>query len=408
MSRRWFAPAPSAPPAGRAELRVGIPRVLNVWSTHRFWLGFLVALGFDARKIVFSGDTAEEQGREFGRGRGTVDCCYPVKCMSGHYGELLFGQKRKIDLLLSPMIRSLPSFLNGQVVDSLACPRVMAAPENIKAGFMKEKDVFAENGVKYLAPFVSLAEPAIVPKQLFRALKEAIPDLTPAETEQAVAAGFAALGAFNREMRQKARDILAWCAGNDRPCILVLARPYHMDSGIGHEIEADLQAYGYPILWAQYFPIDADLMEWLFGDDVRVGKLASPFDIKDVWPSSYSANTNEILWGAKVGARVPWVSCVVRLVSYECGMDQPTLTPVQKIVENSGTLFFSFQDLDATKPAGSVKIRVETIAYYLERASTGIIARKKRRIAPGPLLSAGASELQAMTFSQSLAGGSRA
>jgi len=33
-------------------------------------------------------------------------------------------------------------------------------------------------------------------------------------------------------------------------------------------------------------------------------------------------------------------------------MDQPTLTPVQQIVERSGTLFFSFQDLDSTKPAG--------------------------------------------------------
>jgi predicted nucleotide-binding protein (sugar kinase/HSP70/actin superfamily) len=133
-------------------------------------------------------------------------------------------------------------------------------------------------------------------------------------------------------------------------------------------------------------------MDWLFGADVRSGALSSPFDIRDVWPSSYSGNTNEILWGAKAGARVPWISCVIRLASYECGMDQPTLTPVQKIVEGSGTLFFSFQDLDATKPAGSVKIRVETIAYYLERGSAAIIERKKRRIgSPGPLLPADAA-----------------
>jgi hypothetical protein len=43
----------------------------------------------------------------------------------------------------------------------------------------------------------------------------------------------------------------------------------------------------------------------------------------------------------------------------------------------SGTLFFSFQDLDATKPAGSVKIRVDTVAYYLQRSSAAIIAAKK-------------------------------
>ncbi len=379
--RKWFAPPPSAAPKARARLRVGIPRVLNIWSTHQFWVSFLHYLGIAADHIVFSGDTAEDQGREYGRGRGTVDCCYPVKCISGHYGELIFGQKRKIDILLSPMIRSLPSFLNGHVANSLSCPRVMAAPENIKAGFLKEKDIFAAQGISYVTPLVCLAEPLLVPKQLYATLKEVIPNLSLPEVRRAVTAGFAALEAFNHSTRKKAREILEWCAHDDRPCILILARPYHMDPGIGHEIEADLQAYGYPILWGQYLPTDPDLMGWLFGEDVRSGVIGSPFDIRDVWPSSYSGNTNEILWAAKVGARLPWVTCVVRLVSYECGMDQPTFTPVQRIVEDSGTLFFSFQDLDSTKAVGAAKIRIETIAYYLARSSARIIDRKKQQLA---------------------------
>lgn len=83
-------------------MRVGIPRTLNQWSTHQFWLGFLEELGIG--KIDFSSDTSEEQARQFGKGRGTVDCCYPVKCMSGHYGEFLARKAhRKIDVLLSPI-----------------------------------------------------------------------------------------------------------------------------------------------------------------------------------------------------------------------------------------------------------------------------------------------------------------
>ena len=78
-------------------------------------------------------------------------------------------------------------------------------------------------------------------------------------------------------------------------------------------------------------------------------------------------NTNEILWGAKVGTRCPWTTCVIHFSSYECGMDQPTYTPVQKIVEATGTLYFKFGDLDATKPCGSVKIRVQTIVHYVEK-----------------------------------------
>src|SRR5262249_15283067 len=79
----------------------------------------------------------------------------------------------------------------------------------------------------------------------------------------------------------------------------------------------------------------------------------------------------------KAAARIPWIACVVRMSSYECGMDQPTYTPVQQIVERSGTLFFSFQDLDSTKPSGSAKIRVETITHYLEQNGASIISRKK-------------------------------
>jgi predicted nucleotide-binding protein (sugar kinase/HSP70/actin superfamily) len=385
----WFAPKLSAgskpkPEKTRSELRIGIPRVLNIWSTHQFWVGFFAALGIE--RLVFSSATSEEQGRTFAGGRGTVDCCYPVKAMSGHYGELIFGQKRKIDILFSPLIRNLPSPLFGHVTDTLSCPRVMAAPENIKAGFIKQADVFAEQGIRYVAPLVCLAEPRLVPKQLYQAFAPAIPGLTLAETDKAVAAGFAALDNFNRMARAQSRDILRSCAEHNKPCILVLARPYHMDPGIGHEIEVDLQAHGYPILWAQYLPTDDDLMDWMFGEEVQSGAISSPFDIADVWPSSYSGNTNEILWGAKVAARLPWVTCVIRLVSYECGMDQPTFTPVQQIVESSGTLFFSFQDLDSTKPAGSVKIRIETIAHYLSRHSQRIMQEKlARTTAPCPL-----------------------
>jgi predicted nucleotide-binding protein (sugar kinase/HSP70/actin superfamily) len=373
----------------RSQLRVGIPRVLNLWSTHQFWIGFLEALGIDARHIEFSSHTSEEQMREFGKGRGTVDCCYPVKCISGHYGELLQNKKRKIDVLLSPMIYTLPSALGGHVAASLACPRVMAAPENIKSGFLKEKDIFAELGVRYAAPLVSLDDPPLVPKQLYEGLRHAIPNLSMAETRNAVQNGYRSLDDHVRRLRAKSREILESCARSNRPCLLVIARPYHMDPGIGHEIEGDLQVNGYPVLWAQYLPTDPDLMQWMFGREIAEGIIRSALDISDVWPSSYSANTNEILWGAKFAARMPWIACVVRLASYECGMDQPSYSPVQQIVERSGTLFFSFQDLDSTKPAGSVKIRVETITHYLQKHAQEIIAKKRAASSPDcPLLEA--------------------
>src|SRR5262245_53668197 len=206
-------PSPEPPTKPRDRLRVGIPRVLNLWSTHQFWVGFFEALGIDARRLEFSSDSSEDQSRQFGKGRGTVDCCYPVKCISGHYGELLARDKHhKIDVLFSPMIYSLPSYLNGHVLASLACPRVMAAPENIKAGFLKETDVFAEHGVRYAAPLVSLGDAPLVPKQLYAGLRDALPDLTLKETRHAVEAGYRALENYGASLRAGARSVLARCA----------------------------------------------------------------------------------------------------------------------------------------------------------------------------------------------------
>jgi len=60
--------------------------------------------------------------------------------------------------------------------------------------------------------------------------------LTLEETKEAVAKGYETLNAFNTGARRQGRQVLERCAAEDRPCLLVVARPYHMDPGIGHEI----------------------------------------------------------------------------------------------------------------------------------------------------------------------------
>jgi predicted nucleotide-binding protein (sugar kinase/HSP70/actin superfamily) len=267
----------------------------------------------------------------------------------------------------------------------------MAGPENIRAGFVKESDVFGDNGIQYTAPFVNMAEPEMVPKQMYDGMKDVF-DLDMAETQRAVDAGYKALKEFNTKAQAETRKVLEWCARNNKPCVMVLARPYHMDPGIGHEIEGDLQAHGYPIVWLQYMPVDSDLLNWIFGEEVQAKKIRSPLDISDVWTSSNSSNTNEIMWGAKFAARFPWITCVLRLSSYECGMDQPTYTPVQKTVEAAGTLFFKFGDLDSTKPAGGIRIRIETIVHYLAKYSDAIIQKKLALLPPDCPLLANAPE----------------
>ena len=57
--------------------------------------------------------------------------------------------------------------------------------------------------------------------------------------------------------------------------------------------------------------------------------------------------------------------------------DAPIYGVVEGIIEQSGTPYFCFKDLDENKPTGSIKIRVETIDYFLQRYREEVIRKRK-------------------------------
>jgi hypothetical protein len=52
---------------------------------------------------------------------------------------------------------------------------------------------------------------------------------------------------------------------------------------------------------------------------------------------------------------------------------------VEEIVQNAGTPYFCFKDIDENKPAGSIKIRIETITYFLKRYREDVIMKKQKK-----------------------------
>ena len=85
-----------------------------------------------------------------------------------------------------------------------------------------------------------------------------------------------------------------------------------------------------------------------------------------MWKNAYSGSTNIKIWAAKFTARHPNL-VALEISNFKCGHDAPIYTVIEDIIENSGTPYFSFKDLDENKPTGSIKIRVETIDYFLKR-----------------------------------------
>ena len=96
------------------------------------------------------------------------------------------------------------------------------------------------------------------------------------------------------------------------------------------------------------------------------GIISHPPDITDAWKNAFSASTNQKIWAAKFTARHPNL-VALELSNFKCGHDAPTYTVIEQIIARSGTPYFAFKDIDENKPSASIKIRVETIHYFLTR-----------------------------------------
>ena len=359
----------------RGKLRIGIPRVLNIYTYAPLFNGYFESLGVQPENIVYSDYTSSELYRA-GASRGAIDPCFPAKIGISHVYNLIQEKHRKkpLNVIFFPMYDVLHSPL-VKLTGTNACPTVTATPETVKAAFTKENDVFAEHNVKYIDPVLNFADRKLFAYQMLQAWQVVL-GLSQEENDRAIESGFNALKDYETSIRRRARAVMDQLEREDRIGIVMLGRPYHHDPGLNHEILDEFQKLGYPIFSQNTLPLDEDLLERLFGEEVRAGVISSPLDIGDAWKNSYSCSTNHKVWAAKFTARHPNL-VALEISSFKCGHDAPIYGVIEGIIEQSGTPYFCFKDLDENKPSGSIKIRVETIDYFLRRYREEVIRKRK-------------------------------
>jgi predicted CoA-substrate-specific enzyme activase len=360
----------------RAELKIGMARALNMYSCGPFFTAYFESLGLKAENLIWSEYTSEQLYKE-GAKRGAIDPCFPSKVGIPHVHNLLYTihPKKQLDVVFFPMIDVLPSFLRNTQA-SRACPTVTATPAAVKAAFTKEGDLFKEKGVIWKDTLIDLYDLTICSRQMYNDWKDVL-GLSEEENYRACEEGFKAIDKFFGSMRDQARDILKRLEAETKLGIVLLGRPYHHDPGINHEILEEFQKLGYPIFSQDSLPLDDEIVWKLFGDDVKLGLIEHPLDISDAWKNSYSENTSRKVFTAKYIARHPNL-VALELSSFKCGHDAPIYTVVEEIVEHSGTPYFCFKDIDENKPTGSIKIRVETIGYFLKRYREDMVRNKQK------------------------------
>ncbi len=368
---RWRTPGTS-PRKVREELRIGIPRVLNLYATGAFFRAWLEASGIQPSNIIFSDFTTDALYRA-GANRGAIDPCFPSKVALAHVHNLLHVHhaRKPLDAIFLPMFEAVATPLL-HTIGQHACPTVMATPETVKAAYLNGGNEFEQFGIQYLNPLVHMVDHDLLARQLWKAWQPLL-GLSEQDSAQAVELALAVQRDFEQNLRSRARQALDDLERAGRLGIVLLARPYHHDPGLSHGIAAEFQKRGFPVFSQSTLPLDEDLLQRLFAPDIAAGHIEHPLEIRDVWKHAYSSSTNMKIWAAKFTARHPNL-IGVELSNFRCGHDAPTYRLLENILEYAGKPYFSFKDLDENKAAGAMKIRFDTIDYFLTKHRQQLIA----------------------------------
>ncbi len=379
VARRRWRPADRTGPANQAareKLRIGLPRCLDMWSTAPFWRAYFASAGIPHKNLVFSGESGERMFTE-GAKYGAVDPCYPAKVVQAHLHDLLFHHHtadHPLHYIFFPTVTQTLGALSA--ARSHACPVVSGTPNVIKAAFTKETDYFKARGIEYLDPAFTFADLAVLRAQLHQVWGERLRISRP-ESDRAVEAGLRALAAYESDLQRKGREILDAAERENRFCLLLLGRPYHLDPGLNHGVPEMLQTLGYPVITLRSIPRDPEWLARFFKEDLESGRIADPFDIGDVWPEAHTANSSLKVWGLKFAARHPNVA-VVDLSSFKCGHDAPIYGLIDNIVTTANVPYLALHDLDANRPTGTLMIRLRTFAHALGLRQEHLAERRRK------------------------------
>ena len=148
---RGFERSSPADAAFRKAIKIGMPRVLNMYGTAPLWRTYFEALGIRKNNIIWSIESSEEMFTEGGK-YGSVDPCYPSKVVQAHIHNLIFEKHEgrrtgPLNYIFFPGLTHVPTWVS-HVLDSASCPIVAGTPKVIKAAFTKEVDFFARAGIE--------------------------------------------------------------------------------------------------------------------------------------------------------------------------------------------------------------------------------------------------------------------
>lgn len=319
-------------PEFEGKLRIGIPRVLNMYEDFPFWFTFFNQLGCE---VVLSDYTTKDQ---YNKAIDTIPsdtACYPAKAVHGHIRDLAQAQ---VDLIWYPCIQHGPKEFSRD--NNYHCPMVISYPELIRNNM---QDVMGKT--PFYAPFLPLADKKSLVPALVKALKEL--SFSKSEISSAVDAAWAEQEKCKADYREMTKKTVSRLVAEQVPTIVLAGRPYHLDSGINHGIPELITSLGMAVLTE---------------DGVApLGKDIKHLRVVDQW--SYHSR---LYHAAEFVSRTEGFQ-IVELNSFGCGLDSIVADQVKDILSAKHKIH-TLLKIDEGTNLGAVTIRLRSLQSVMERS----------------------------------------
>ncbi len=335
LERIFRNPAPEKP-----VLRLGVPRVLNMFEDFPFWQAFFRELNVEL--VLSDLSTYEDYEKELSHVM-SENICFPAKLVHSHIKNLC---SKGLDTIFFPyVVYEKPD--DKKAANTYNCPIVSSYNTIIKNQFLQDED--ATQAIDN--PVFSFKDPKLLLKNLIQyigVLKERYSFFCPSDKQvkEAMLKAQEAQEAFEVDMHNKAVEYLDAARREHRQVIMLAGRPYHSDSLIQHKLS----------------DVIADLGATVISDDIV--RKDNSMEMQDTYMLSQWAYMNRIVKAAKWTAMQDCDVNYIQITSFGCGPDAFLLDEVENIFKRYDKVCTIIK-VDDINNVGSMRLRVRSLLESL-------------------------------------------
>jgi predicted CoA-substrate-specific enzyme activase len=336
-------------PIGAPKLRIGIPRILNMYENFPFWCTLFTEVGFE---VVLSPVSTMKL---YEKGSGTVmseNICFPAKLAHGHIIDLI---EQKVDRIFYPMV----SYEHCEFHDAhetFNCPVVTGYPDVIKSSI----DPTGKYGIPFDKPAITFKDASLLKKAVTSYLMRlGIPE---SSIDVAFSRASESQELYRRQSRELALSILKKSKEARNLTIILAGRPYHLDPLINHKIPEMITEFGADVITT---------------DVVFEDKSAT---MGEVYVLSQYSYPNRLFAASRWTAATPSAE-MIQLNSFGCGPDAYSVDEVKEILGTAGKNHTLIR-IDEMTSQGSVKLRIRSLIESLRLRSGADLCLVPRRTTP--------------------------